>query len=292
VKHPGFPWTYVGCGLVLLNVFLFAATAAGQLAVNPSTVSFGTVRLGNSVSQSAVLNNTGGSSLTISQVTLTGTGFSVSGLNAPLTLAPGQAVSVTTIFAPQSSGSTSGSLSVAYSVPKTKTHGKGSPSSINAAAVSLSGTGAAPGQLTVNPSSLNFSNVQVGSGLTQSATLTNSGGASLTVSQATLTSASFTVSGITLPLTMGAGQSATFSVMFAPPSVGSVSGNIVFTSDASNPSMNFALSGNAVAPGQLIANPASLAFGSVQAGGSLTLMDTLTNTGGTNVKISQDAVAG
>ncbi|HEX9110468.1 MAG TPA: choice-of-anchor D domain-containing protein, partial [Terriglobales bacterium] len=251
MKHLGYPWTYVGCGLVLLNVVLFAATAAGQLAVNPSAVSFGTVRLGNSVSQSAVLSNNGNSSLTISQGSVSGTGFSVSGFNVPLTLAPRQAVSVTTTFAPQSSGSTSGSFSVAYSVPKNKSHGKGSPSLNSAAVVSLTGTGMAPGQLAANPSSLNFGNVQVGSGLTQSATLTNSGGASLTVSQATLTSASFTVSGLALPLTLGAGQSATFSVLFAPQSVGGVSGNIVFTSDASNPTMNFPLSGNAVTPGQL-----------------------------------------
>jgi len=283
----------VGCGLVLLNVLLFAATAGGQLAVNPSTVSFGTVRLGNSVSQSAVVSNSGSSSLTISQATVSGTGFSVSGFNVPLTLVPGQGVSVTTTFAPQSSGSTSGSLSLAYAVQKIKVHGKGSPSSpISAAAVSLSGTGTTPGQLAVNSSSLNFANVQVGSSQTQSAILTNAGGSSLTVSQATLTSAGFAVGGLALPLVLGAGQSATFSVMFAPQSVGGVSGNIVFTSDASNPTMNFPLSGNAVTPGQLIANPASLAFGSVQAGGSLTLMDSLTNTGGTSVTISQATVTG
>jgi Abnormal spindle-like microcephaly-assoc'd, ASPM-SPD-2-Hydin len=293
VKHLGYPWTYVGCGLILLSVCLFAATAAGQLAVNPSPVSFGSVRLGNSASQSAVLSNTGNSSLTISQANVSGTGFSVSGLSVPLTLASGQAVSVTTTFAPQSSGSTSGSLSLAYSVQRIKVHGKGSPSFQNSAAsVSLTGTGTSLGQLAVNPSSLNFANVQVGSSQTQSATLTNSGGAGLTISQATLTSTSFTVSGPALPLILEAGQSTTFSVMFAPPSVGSVSGNIVFTSDASNPIMNFPLSGNAVTPGQLIANPASLAFGSVQAGSSVTLMDSLTNTGGTSVTISQAAVAG
>jgi hypothetical protein len=293
VKHLGYPWTYVGCGSVLLNVFLFAATAAAQLAVNPSTVSFGSVRLGNSASQSALLSNTGSSSLTISQANVSGTGFGVSGLNVPLTLAPGQAVSVTTTFAPQSSGSTSGSLSVAYSVQKIKVHGKGSPSSpISATAVSLSGTGTTPGQLAVNPSSLNFANVQVGTGQTQAATLTNSGGANLTVSQATLTSASFAVSGLTLPLTLGAGQSAAFSVNFAPQSVGGVSGNIVFTSDASNSTVSFALSGNAVTPSQLTANPASLAFGNVLAGSSLTLVDSFTNSGGMSVTISQATVTG
>jgi hypothetical protein len=156
----------------------------------------------------------------------------------------------------------------------------------------LSGNAVTPGQLTANPASLAFGSVQVGSSQTQSAALTNSGGSSLTISQATLTGASFTVSGLALPLTLGAGQSATFSVVFAPQSAGNVSGNVIFTSNASNPTMNFPLSGNAVTPGQLTANPASLAFGSVQAGGSLTLMDSLTNPGGTSVTISQATVTG
>src|SRR5260370_40629824 len=110
----------VGCGLVLLNVLLFAATATGQLAVNPSPDTFGSVQIGNSMSKSAVLSNTGNSSLTISQATVSGTGFSLSGLSMPLTLAPGQAVSVTTTFAPQSSGSTTGNLSWPYSMQQAK----------------------------------------------------------------------------------------------------------------------------------------------------------------------------
>ena len=289
MKRIGPPSTCVACALV---VFLFAATAAGQLAVNPSPVSFGSVQFGNSVSQSAFLSNTGNSSLTISQATVSGTGFSFSGLSMPLTLAPGQAVSVATTFTPQSSGSTNGSLSLTYSVPKTKLHGKGSPSSTSTATTSLSGTGTTLGQLAANPTSLNFANVQVGSSQTQSATLTNSGGSGLTISQATLTGANFIVSGLALPLTLGAGQSATFSVVFAPQSAGTVSGNVAFTSDASNPTMNFPLSGSAVTPGQLTANPASLAFGGVQVGGSVTVMDSLTNTGGTSETISLATVTG
>ena len=292
MKRLSSPWTCAGCGLVLLHVFLFAAAATAQLAVNPSTVDFGSVPIGNSVSQAVVLSNSGSSNLTISQATVSGTGFSNSGLSVPLTLAPGQVAKLTTTFTAQVGGSTSGSLAVAYSVPKTKTHGKGSPSSISTATVSLTGTGTAAGQLTANPSSLNFGNVQLGSRQTQSATLTNSGGSSLTISQATLTGASFTLGGPALPLTLGAGQSASFTVVFAPQSAGNLSGNVVFTSNASNPTTNFALSGNAVMPGQLTANPASLAFGSVQAGNNLTLMDSITNTGGASVTISQASVTG
>ena len=292
MKVLNYPRTCVGCGLVLLNVFLFAATATGQLAVNPSPETFGSVQLGNSMSKSAVLSNTGNSSLTISQAAVSGTGFSLSGLSMPLTLAPGQAVSVTTTFAPQSSGSTSGSLSLTYSIQRTKLHGKGFPFSNNTATTSLSGTGTTPGQLTANPSSLNFANVQVGSSQTQSATLTNSGGSSLTVSQDTLTGSSFSLSGLTLPLTLGAGQSVTFSVVFAPQSAGTFSGNVALTSDGSNPTMNLPLSGIGVTQGTLTSNPTSLAFGNVQVGNNTSLSETLTNTGVSSLTISAATASG
>ena len=277
------PCWSVSCALILLIILPFAVTATAQLVVNPATVNFGSVPIGTSVSQSVVANNTGRSNLTISQATITGTGFSMSGLGTPLTLAPGQSVSLTTTFAPLSSGSMSGNLLLVYSVPRTWRHRRDTSSS----KVSLTGTGTTSGQLAANPSSLNFANVQVGGSQAQSATLTNSGSGSLTVTQATLTNARFSLSGLSLPLTLAAGQSAAFSVAFAPQSAGSVSANLAFTSNASNPTMNLSLSGNAIMPGQLTANPASLAFGSIQVGNRLTLTDALTNTGGASVTVSQ-----
>jgi len=286
VKVLNYPRTCVGCGLVLLNVFLLAATATGQL-INPSIVNFGNVQIGTRVSQSVLLNNTGNENLTISQATVSGTGLSVSGLNMPLTLAPGQSASLTTTFAPQSSGSISGSVSLECS----RTHRR-RPSSWYEVRAALTGTGTTPGQLTANPSSLNFASVQVGSSQTQSATLTNSGASSLTVSQDTLTGSSFTLTGLTLPLTLGAGQSVTFSVVFAPQSAGTFSGSVAFTSDGSNPTLNLPLSGTGVTQGTLTSNPTSLAFGNVQVGNNASLSETLTNTGGSSLTISATTASG
>jgi len=248
-------------------------------------VSFGSVQIGSSASQSVVLNNTGSENLTISRAIVSGTGFSASGLNLPLTLAPDQSVSFTTTFAPQSSGNKSGSVFLEYF----STHGRGFP---NTAKVYLTGTGTTQGQLSVNPSSLNFATVQVGSSQTQSATLTNSGSSSLTVTQATVTGSGFTLSGLALPLTLGVSQNATFSVTFAPQSAGSSSGNVAFTSNASNSTMNLPLSGTGVSQGTLTANPTSLAFGNVQVGSSTSLSETLTNTGGSSLTISAAVASG
>ena len=283
MKRHDSPWTCVGCGIVLLNVFLFAATATGQLAVNPSSVSFGSVQIGNSVSQSVVLNNTGGRNLTISQATVSGTGFSISGLNIPATLTPGQSVSVTTTFAPQSSGSISGSLSLEYA----RTYGR-----LHTATVSLTGTGTTTGQLTANPTSLAFGSIQVGGSKSLSETLTNSGGTSLTISAAAASGTGFSLSGLTLPLTLNAGQSTSFTVLFAPTASGAASGNVSITSNGSNPNLSIPLSGTGTTQGTLAANPTTLAFGSVQVGSSKSLSETLTNSGGSSLTISAAAASG
>jgi hypothetical protein len=73
-----------------------------------------------------------------------------------------------------------------------------------------------PGTLTAAPASVTFGNVQVGTSQIQSDTLANTGGSSLTVTQATITGAGFTTTGLTLPLTLAVGQSVTFSVVSTP----------------------------------------------------------------------------
>src|SRR5271170_3252816 len=62
---------------------------AGALSASPASITFGNVQIGTSQTQSGTLSNAGGTSITITQATVTGTGFSATGLNLPLTLATG-----------------------------------------------------------------------------------------------------------------------------------------------------------------------------------------------------------
>src|SRR4029077_15365634 len=71
-----------------------------------------------------------------------------------------------------------------------------------------------PGQLTPALTSVGFGNVQIGTNQTKTVTLINTGGSSITVAQATVTGVGFSMSGLTLPLTLGVGQSATVSIIF------------------------------------------------------------------------------
>jgi hypothetical protein len=254
--------------------------AQGQLGANPSSFSFGSVQVGTSASLSGSLTNSGGSSLTISAASISGTGFSLSGLTLPLTLTAGQSTSFTVKFAPAAAGTVSGNIAITSN---------GSNSTLN---IPLTGTGATQGDLSPNPSSIAFGNVQNGTTSSLSETLTNNGGTSVTISAASASGTGFSYSGLTLPLTLSAGQSTTFTVKFAPAAAGAVSGNLTITSNASNSTLNIPLSGTGMTQGDLSPNPASIAFGNVQDGTSSTQTETLTNNGGTSVTISAASASG
>jgi Abnormal spindle-like microcephaly-assoc'd, ASPM-SPD-2-Hydin len=254
------------------------STTPGQISAAPASLSFGNVTVGTSQNQTATVTNSGGSSVTISQATATGGGFSVNGLNLPLTLSAGQSAAVTVTFAPQASGNASGNVALA--------------SSIGALTIPLAGSGLAASSLGASPASISFGNVQVGTNQGKTITLTNGSSSSVTVSQATAAGTGFSLTGIGLPLTLAAGQSTTFSATFAPTASGSASGSIAITSTASNPSLSIVLSGTGVTAGSLAANPTSINFGSVQVGVPQSRSETLTNTGGSVLNLSQASLTG
>ncbi len=257
-----------------------AGVAAGQLSASPISLNFGSLPLGNSQTLPATLTNVGNSSLTITQANVTGTGFSVSGLSLPLTLAVGQSTSFSVGFVPQASGTVNGNVALVSDA-------------INSPLMlPVTGNGLAPGSLSANPPSVTFSNVVVGNDQSVSETLTNSSGSSVTITQAVATGAGFSVSGLTLPITLAGNQSTTFNVVFAPQSGGSFSGNLAVLSNASNPTLNIPLAGSAVELGILTPTQPSINFGNVQVGHNKTVSETITNTGGSDVTISQAKATG
>jgi centrosomal CEP192-like protein/HYDIN/CFA65/VesB family protein len=224
-----------------LNVVLSGTgVAGGQLTSNPTSLSFGSVQTGSKKTLSETLTNSSTSAVTISQVIPTGTGFSFSGMTPPVTLSPNQSFTFSVTFAPISTGSTSGALSITSNAANT-------PLSIP---LTGSGSTVTAGQLAVNPASMNFGNVTVGSTQKQTATLSASSG-SVTVTSAGITTGSpFSVSGISFPVTIASGQTASFSITFAPQASGSTSSTLAFFSNASNGSVSESLAGTGVQPAQ------------------------------------------
>jgi len=209
-------------------------TLTGGLTATPLSVAFGNVQIGTSQSQTVTLGNTSNSTVNVTDATVTGTGFSTSGLTTPLALSPGQSATFSVAFAPQAAGAVTGNLELVND---------GSTGAVN---VALSGTGgtSAAVQLQVTPSTINVGNVTVGTSGTQTGTLTAIGG-SVTVSSVSVGGSEFAVSGI--PVTIPAGQSANFTVTFTPQSSGAASVTAVFTSNASDSSAAATLAGTGVA---------------------------------------------
>jgi hypothetical protein len=209
-------------------------STAGVLGANPSSASFGSVQVGNSSNQSATLTNTGGANVTVSQATVSGAGFSLSGLALPLTLTTGQSYTFGTVFTPTSAGNASGSISVA------------SDATNSTLAISLSGTGTAAGVFGVNPPILNFGSVGIGQSKSLPVMLSATGSA-VTISSAAMSTTEFTLSGLSFPLTIPAGQSTAVTVTFTPQSSGGASASASYVTNASNSTAIEALTGNGTA---------------------------------------------
>ncbi|HXA75822.1 MAG TPA: choice-of-anchor D domain-containing protein [Candidatus Acidoferrales bacterium] len=86
-----------------------------QLSATPTSLSLGNVALTSSSTQTVTLTNVGNSSVNVSQISVSGAGFSTSGPTLPLTLAPGQSTSASVVFAPTGYGTFTGSVSVVSS---------------------------------------------------------------------------------------------------------------------------------------------------------------------------------
>ncbi len=253
------------------------------LSFGSTTVSFGNVAVGSTKGTTLTATNSGSSSITITSLAISSQNFLLTSPTLPVTLAAGQNTSIGITFAPNATGAFDATATV------------NSDASNATASISLNGSGtttAAAGQLGLSPPTESFGSVTIGSSQTENVTLTNGGTTIIDISQIAVSGAGFTLSGITAPVTLNASQSATFTISFAPQSTGSATGTVIITSDASNSSLSMALSGTGISPGEIGPSPASLAFGSVTIGNDDSLTETITNTGGTSIVISQIAVSG
>src|SRR5215469_3596685 len=110
-------------------------------------------------------------------------------------------------------------------------------------AINESGTATGSGSLGLSPGTLSFGSVAVGSKKTLGATLTAKG-ASVTVKSGSVSSNEYSVTGLSLPLTLSAGQSINFKVTFAPKSGGAANATLSFATGTSNPAAQESLQGS------------------------------------------------
>ncbi len=121
-----------------------------------------------------------------------------------------------------------------------------SAGNVTSSAATLTVNAPPPGALTPSTTSLNFSNVTVGSNSSLGVTLTNSGSTNITVSNVTISGAGLTASGVSNGQIITPAQVVTLNVTFAPSATGGVTGSVTVTSNASNSPVSISLSGTGV----------------------------------------------
>ncbi|MFZ0283933.1 MAG: choice-of-anchor D domain-containing protein [Terriglobales bacterium] len=243
--------------IALLGISSQVAFASRQQVVcNPRSLGFGKVVIGQFQTQPVTLTNAGSSPVVVNQVNVSATAFTVGDFNLPLTLGAHQSVNFTVTFTPIAAGSVSGVVTFASN---------GSSSTLP-----VSGRGINDLALQAVPASLAFGNVPVGSNSTLPMTVTDGGSGSETVTLSQTGGSGYSVSGVTRPLILEAGQSFTFHVTFAPKAAGTSGGNILATSPSS-PTLTIPLSGTGDVAGQLTILPAEIDFGDVTVGQSASL---------------------
>jgi hypothetical protein len=262
-----------------LTIALSGAGVQPGLSVSPASFSFGSVVDGQTKAQDFTITNTGTSTLTISQIGVSGAGYSVTGLTTPSSIAAGKSTTFSAQFAPAAAGSLTGIVSITSNASSTP------------AAVALSGTGvAASVTFSASPANLSFGNVNTGNASAKSVTLTNNGNANMTLSQITVNGKDVHVSGITTPTTIAAGKTAVLNVTFTPVSAESVTGNITVTSTQGANAV-IPISGSGV-QAALSITPTNAAFGNVSVGSAASQTIQLSNTGTAALTISQVSVGG
>jgi hypothetical protein len=209
-----------------------------RLVLTPANLRFGKVAIGRQDVRTVTITNSGDSNITLLRVVTTGTDFSLSGLDLPVTLAGGESFTFSGVFAPRSRGDRSGSVSFVSGV---------SSNASRLLVLELAGTATDPGQLNITPATLDFGTVQVGSLATQGGQLTASS-ESVTIFSANLSSSEFILSGLSFPFTIPAGRSQGYTVTFAPRNSGAASATLFFMSDSQG-SMTFqSLTGTGAIP--------------------------------------------
>jgi len=194
---------------------------AQELHCNPCSHSFGKVEVGSTSSYSIQLTNAGSKALRITSKSIHGSGFSLGSFTVPVTIEPGASLELPVSFAPAGKGYSDAVINVASNEPD-------SPLVIHAGGTGIYGQNA---ELAVTPATLSFGNVTVGSSSTLPATL-KATNAAVTISADQSTSSEFTIVGLTLPLTLPAGQSVQLTIQFTPNASGKASAKAGFTSTA------------------------------------------------------------
>jgi hypothetical protein len=211
--------------------------AVAQLSATPSVLSFGGTSVGGHLSAGATFRNVGGAPLTINTVKLPAAPFGASGVPAAgSTLAAGASITVNVTFDPTSAGNFADEIRLETS------GGNGG--------VGLSGSAGAAGVLQVSAEHNELGPVAVGSTVSKSFTVTNTGGTNITITKSKPPSGGAFVASTSLPegSTLLPGASLTETVAFTPTAAGYASATWALNGNDTTGLHEITFSGNGTVP--------------------------------------------
>jgi hypothetical protein len=214
-----------------------------QLSITPTSLNFGSVSTGSSATQTIQLFNSTGSAIAVNNVQTSGNDISVQGFSPGAVVEPGQTLILSVNFSPSAVENATGQILFSEGA------------ATSPIAVAWSGESAAPnpgsitqGPVTVSPSSLNFSNVNLGAGNTQLLTITNDGSTPVTLITMYMMGPDISVTGWTAGTVIPPNESLAVIATFAPQSVENVSGSIGIFTDAVSAAFEVPWTGNSGQP--------------------------------------------
>ncbi|MGB7731394.1 MAG: choice-of-anchor D domain-containing protein [Candidatus Acidiferrum sp.] len=268
----------------------YTKTVVPNLSVSASSVNFQTVVVGQKVTKTFDISNTGTAPLQISALSVSSNVFSISGPSVPRTLPAASSVTYTLTFAPTSAGDASATVAIS-------TNAASKPASI-----SLAGSGkTAIANLVVNPTMVSFGNIALKSTGTQNVTLENTGDSNLSLRAVTVSGAGFGYSDLSPGFSLAPNQKVTFQVWFTPKAAGAASATLSLSSpDLSSPA-TLSLSGDGVSTStppttsktaNLVVSPTVVSFGNIALKSTSTQSVTLENTGDSDLSLQGITVSG
>ena len=255
-----------------------SGTGGSQVTLSPSPLNFGSqTLLSTSSPKQVVLTNTGSNTITGITPGVTGD-FIISSNDCPApshTLAAHASCTILIEFKPTAVGARTGTLSVASSDYFTP------------ASIMLNGSGMAT---TLSPSPVSFGTKIVGLSQTELLTVTNSSGQTLSSISYSITGpneSDFTVetTGTTCNVTLNAGKSCKYRIVFTPVTTGAESASFTVTDNYGTEPMTAALTGTGTGTGSASISPASNTFPATVDGHTSSVTKIITVTSHTHISL-------
>ncbi|MGA7221073.1 MAG: choice-of-anchor D domain-containing protein [Candidatus Sulfotelmatobacter sp.] len=259
------------------TVGLLGTGVSATVQLSPASLTFGSQVVGSvSPAQVVTVTNTGSAALSITSITASANFGETNTCGA--SLAAGADCSVSVDFAPTTTGTLTGTVSIADNA-------SGSPQTVG-----LTGTGTGAPAVSLSPTSLTFTIQAVDtSSPAQNVTLTNTGSGPLTITSVATTGDYSQTN--TCGTSVAAGANCAISVVFTPITTGTRSGTAVVTDNASNSPQTVTLTGTGGTPTVLF-SPTNLSFGNQTVNtSSATKAIKLTNNTGAKLTFSKIATS-